>query len=161
VDSLLLLSGRIEAEAIKAAGKANRSGGESALVHRLEAHGLDEYVRLAVNTDICLQRRQFWRALQMLNQMREYQFQAFALTHGGRRPYHVFQTEASPELQARVGATLPRFSLRSAQVAFAQMLDILENDLFTLTNGLLQLSNEQREVIARVRKRQRTLIFAD
>ncbi len=161
VDSLLLLSGRIEAEAIKAAGLVNRSERDSVQMRDLEAHGLDEYVRLAVNTDICLQRRQFWRALQMLNQMREYQFQAFALTHGGGRPYHIFQAEAPPELQERIGATLPRFSLRSAQEAFTQMLDMLENDLSTVTNGLLQLSDEQREVIAQVRKRQRALIFAD
>src|SRR3712207_4099813 len=53
VDSLLVLAGRIPAEAIRQAGFANRR--ESRLPSVAD---LDSYIRLAVDADVSLQRRQ-------------------------------------------------------------------------------------------------------
>ena len=108
-----------------------------------------------------LQRRQFWRALQMLDLLRGMLLMAFARSRGGARPYHLFQAEAGPALQARLGATLPRHSLRSAQEALAALLDVAERDLGTLSNGGLQLSEAHRAVLSRVRERQSTLRLPD
>jgi hypothetical protein len=156
VDSLYLLTGRLDAGAIRAAGLANRRPpGPS------QAGPLDRFARLAVSADVALQRRQFWRALQLLELLRGMLLLTFALSRGGTRPYHVFQAEAGDDLRARVGATLPRHSLRSAQEALTALLDIAEHDLGALSNGGIQLSAAHRAVLARVRERQATLRLPD
>jgi hypothetical protein len=155
VDSLRLLTGRIDAGAIRAAGLANRRPPGPL------ADALDRFARLAVGADVALQRRQFWRALQLLELLRGMLLVAFSRSRGGARPYHVFQAEADAALQARLGATLPRHSLRSAQEALAALLDIAERDLGALSNGGLRLSAAHRAVLARVRERQATLDLPD
>lgn len=154
VDSLRLLDGRISAETIQVAGLANVQRG-----HAHPSGGLDHYLRLAVEANHALCRRQFWRAFQLLHLMRELALAAFALTHGGVRPYHTFQARADDRLQARLGQTLPTYSLTSAQQALLALLDLVEHDLDTLTNGLLHLSEAHREVLALVRARQAQLCF--
>ena len=156
VDSLRLLTGRLDAGAIRAAGLANRRPPGPSL-----DDALDRFARLAVGADVALQRRQFWRALQMLELLRAMLLTAFARSRGGTRPYHHFQAEADAALRARLGATLPRHSLRSAQEALAALLDVAERDLAALSNDDLQLSAAQRAVLARVRERQATLRLPD
>ena len=156
VESLRLLTGRLDAGAIRATGLANRRPPGPPPVD-----ALDHFVRLAVGVDVALQRRQFWRALQVLELLRGMLLTAFARSRGGARPYHLFQAEAGAALRARLGATLPRHSLRSAQEAFAALLDVAERDLDALSNGGLQLSAAHRAVLTRVRERQATLRLPD
>ncbi len=81
----------------------------------------------------------------------------FARSRGGIRPYHVFQAEADPALQAALGATLPGYGLDSARAALVRFLDLLENDLGALTAGRLQLTDAHREVLERIWARQAQL----
>ena len=157
VDSLHLLTGRIDAETIKAAGTANRRRDQQGL----PAHGLDRYLRFAVEVDVALQRRRFWHALQLIQLMHGLLLHAFAWAHGSARPIHAFQDQADAVLQARLGATLPGYSLRSAQAALAALLDLVEQDLAAFTGGHIELSEAHRQVIARVRQRQAALHLPD
>ena len=157
VDSLHVLAGRLDAETIKAAGTANRRRDQQGL----PAHGLDRYLRFAVEVDVALQRRRFWHALQLIQLMHGLLLHAFASTHGSARPVHAFQDQADAVLQARLGATLPGYSLRSAQAALAALLDLVEQDLAAFTGGQIELSEAHRQVIARVRRRQAALHLPD
>jgi hypothetical protein len=89
--------------------------------------------------------------------MRNLALSAYAITHGGARPFYFFQTNAPSELQTILGATLPQHTLTSAQAAFSAMLDLAEHHLATLTNGMITMSNIQRELIGRIRARQAAL----
>jgi predicted nucleotidyltransferase len=156
VDSLMVLAGDLSVDTIRMAGRANQFMGVPSL-----SGGIDQYLRLAIGADVALQRRNFWRAVQCLQLMRGLLLSAFAVTHGGARPFYVFQAQADPMLQARVGATLPHYSLLSAQRALHILLDLLENDLAVLTNGQASLSDVHRTIIVQIRERQATLILED
>jgi predicted nucleotidyltransferase len=152
VDSLRVLAGTLAAEVIRAAGRANELRAPA-----VQGSGVDQFLRLAVEVDIALQRAQFWRAIQCLQLMRNLALSAYAVTHGGARPFYFFQTHASPELQAALEATLPHQSLGSVQDAFHAMLDLVEDHLAALTNGMITLSDIQRQLIRRIRARQADL----
>src|SRR5262245_19822576 len=92
-----------------------------------------------------------------LQLMRNLALSAYALTHGGARPFYYFQPTAPAELEAVLGATLPQHSLASAQAAFGAMLDLAEHHLATLTNGMITMSDIQRDLIRRIRARQADL----
>ncbi|HET9220869.1 MAG TPA: nucleotidyltransferase domain-containing protein [Roseiflexaceae bacterium] len=154
--SLHVLAGTLDTAAIRAAGQANQQ-------HALagQGSGVDQFLRLAVEVDIALQRAQFWRAIQCLQLMRNLALSAYALTHGGARPFYFFQTNAPAELEAILGATLPQHSLASAQAAFGAMLDLAEHHLATLTNGMITMSDIQRDLIRAIRARQADLQAAN
>lgn len=151
-DSVHVLAGTLTAEVIRTAGQAHQQ-------HTLIAQGggVDQFLRLAVEVDIALHRKQFWRAVQCLQLMRNLALSAYALTHGGARPFYFFETNAPAELQAALGATLPQSSHASVQEAFSAMLDLAERHLAMLTNGLLALSDVQCELIGHIRARQTDL----
>jgi predicted nucleotidyltransferase len=155
VDSMHVLAGSLTPEVIRAAGQANQQRASTA-----QGSGIDQFLRLAVEVDIALQRAQFWRAVQCLQLMRNLALSAYAVTHGGERPFYFFQAHASPDLQAALGATLPRHNLASAQDALGAMLDLVEHHLAMLTNGLIVLSDVQRELVRRIRARQANLHLA-
>ena len=148
-NSLRVLAGRIDPAAIVAAGQANRQQEEVPL-----GQLLDRCVRYAVGVDVSLRRQQIWKAFEELHRMRGLLLELFTRTHGGGRAFLTFQTEADPQLQARLGATLPQHSLASVQKALLQFLDILEHNLAEWTDGQIQLSDTHREVVQRVRARQ-------
>lgn len=148
LDGLIVLAGSLGAETIRAAALANAEAAPPPL-GRL----LDECVRLLLGVDTCLRRRKFWRVVQMLQLARGVLLQMFAQAHNHPRPFHAFQTLASPELQARLGATLPGHDLESAQEAFERMVTFVEHDLAELTAGRVALTEEQREVIEHMRGR--------
>jgi predicted nucleotidyltransferase len=156
VDTARILSSQIPLETIVAAGRAH-----GRRETEVTSGGVDQFLRLAVGVDVALQRRHFWRAVQCLQLMRGLVLGAFALTRGGWRPFYYFQEHASAALQARVGATLPQYSLRSVQTALQQMLDLVEGDLAVLSNGQLHLSATQRALIGQIRKRQVGLVLTD
>lgn len=148
VDSLQVLSGRIDHSVIAAAGAANQRPRES------PEQILGRCVRYAAVADIALQRHRLWEAVEVLHRMRILLMELFALTHGGRRPVQFFQAQADTGLQAKLGHTLPQNSLVSVQASLVRCLDILEHDLEPLTNGQIQLPDAYRRVLEAVRVRQ-------
>lgn len=148
VDSLRLLTGSLGLDAIREAGIANRVRSEISIDLYL-----DQLVRWTIDVANALRRGRFWLAWYVLQRMREHVLVIFSHTHNGKRPYRTFEAEASPELQARVGATLHEFGLDAARAAFSEMLDLIERDLNELGAGQLHLSASQAAVISQVRQR--------
>jgi predicted nucleotidyltransferase len=149
VDSLQLLLGRIDRATIEAAGLANRRVDDEPL-----SQLLDRCVRHALEVDTALQRGQVWDAIELLHLMRKLLMDLFSRTHGGKRAFHFFQAEADAKLQVRLGATLPRYGLASAQESLLQFLDILQNDLEVMTGGRVQLMAEHAGILNAVGQRQ-------
>jgi len=154
IDSMLLLSRRIERSAIESAGLANR-----ALDNEPLDRELDRCVRYALEVDSALQRGYLWSAIELLHYMRKSIMKLFARSHHGERAYQFFQKEADERLQVRLGSTLPRYDLKSAQESLAQFLDILTHDLETLTGGQVQLTRAHSELLTRIVSRQKDLKF--
>ena len=153
VDSLQVLTGRINHTAIAAAGSANRRPRESS------EEALGECVRYAAVVDVALQRRNLWDAAEALHRMRFLLMELYTLTHGGQRPVQFFQATADTDLQAELGHTLPQYSLVSVQASLGRCLDLLEHDLGHLTNEQIQLPGAYRKVLKAVRARQARLKF--
>ena len=149
VDSLRVVAGRLDRETIARVGRANRRPGGPSL-----AGWLDRAVRDVTVADVAVRRGQVWLAVEMLHQVRRSLMQLYTLAHDGGRPLQSFQVEAADEWQARLGGTLPQFSLASVQHALENCLEILEVDLGPLTSGKIELSAVQRRVLAKVRARQ-------
>ena len=147
VDHLSLLTGTLTLEAIQIAGIANRKP-----PHSISTHDLDRVLRWAVEVNLRLKRQQFWQAEHLLQLMRQTLIDIFGVSRAQVRAYHAFEAEADETLKAHLGATFPTYSLDSIQATLANMLDILERDLNALSNGQLQLTEAQREVIARIRE---------
>ncbi len=145
VDELQLLSGTLDLEAIQAAGKANRT-----LPRSISSADVDRILRWSVEVNMRLQRREFWQAERLLRYMRDTLIDVFAVSRGYARSVHGFEALADDALKARFAATLPH-DLESVQAALVQMLDLLESDLGAISNGLLKLTDGQRNVIAKVR----------
>jgi predicted nucleotidyltransferase len=154
VDSMLLLSGRIERSAIESAGLANRELDDEPLDREL-----DRCVRYALEVDSALQRGYTWSAIELLHYMRKSIMKLFTRSHRGERDYQFFQKEANEMLQVRLGSTLPRYDLKSTQESLAQFLDILTHDLEELTEGQVQLTEAHSELLTRIASRQNDLKF--
>jgi predicted nucleotidyltransferase len=152
VDSLRLLLGRIDRATIEAAGLANRRMGDDPL-----SQLLGRCVRHALEVDTALQRGQVWDAIELLHLMRKLLMELFSRAHGGRRAFHFFQAKADARLQARLGATLPCYSLTSAQESLLQFLDILQNDITAMSGGQVQLTTEHADILNAVGQRQSCL----
>jgi predicted nucleotidyltransferase len=153
VDTLQVLWGRIDHSVIAAAGSANRRPRQSV------EETLAECVRYAAVADIALQRRGLWDAIELVHRLRHSLMELFTLTHGGQRAWQFFQANADPALQARLGQTLPQYSLVSVQGSLVCCLDILEHDMGHLTHEQIQLPDAQRNVLKAVRARQANLKF--
>ena len=154
VDSLRMLWGRIDDEAIRAAGRANRRA-ESEAMDVLR----DRCVRALLEVDVALQRQRLWFAVEHLNLARGCIIEIFATVRGAARPLHCFQDEADLPLQVSLGATLPAATLASAQQALLQFLDLLEHDLGMLSCGHVLLTEGQRDVLQQIRARQAHLVL--
>ncbi len=155
VESLQVLTGRIDHTSIAAAGYANRRPRQPV------DETLAECVRYAAVADIALQRYRLWDAIEVLHRLRTLLMELYTLTHDGQRPWHFFQAKADPDLQAHLGHTLPQYSLVSAQASLERCLDVLEHDLGHLTNEQIQLPDDYRKVLEAVRTRQARLKFDD
>ncbi len=153
VDSLQVLTGRIDQSLIAAAGAANRQPSEA-----LE-QVLSRCVRYAAVADIALQRNRLWDAVEVLHRMRTLLMELYTLTHGGQRPWQFFQAKADPDIQAQLGLSLPQYHLASVQVSLERCLDILDHDLGRLTDEQIRLPDAYREVLNAVRARQAHLKF--
>jgi predicted nucleotidyltransferase len=151
VDSLRVLWGRIGADEIRAAGLARRAAppAPSALAARC--------LREALAVDIALQRGQLWWAVEYLQTMRGLLVALFAWTHGGGRPLATFRALAPEALQGQLGATLPQYSLASAQGALRAALDLLEHELPALTADQVAYTPAEVALLRRIRERQARL----
>lgn len=154
VESMRLLSGRMDRSTIEAAGLANRELDDEPLDREL-----DRCVRYALEVDGALHRGYLWSAIEILHYMRRNMMELFTRSHHGRRAYQFFQKEADQKMQARLGATLPQFDLRSAREALAQFMNILTNDLDALTDGQVRLTSAHSELLDKIRYRQSDLKF--
>lgn len=154
VDSLVLLTGHIDAAAIVAAGRARQP----------PTPPLDEVlaplVRALVGVATSLERDQLWLALAGLHAAREGLLVLFQRTHGGIRPYHTFQSQAAPALQTQFGRTVPAFDRRGVETAFAQVLQLVLHDLDEVTCGRVHLPQTHRQVLAVVQDRQAQRVAA-
>ena len=148
VDGLRVLSGSLTIDQIVAAAEVNRTSDGTLLARRL-----DIIVRWTIDVDKALQRGNFWQALYLLQRMREELLTLFAETHGGGRPYHVFDEHAPVELKDRLRDTLNAHDVSSAQSALTRVTDLLEQDLAAFSNGSFELTQPQREVLGLVRER--------
>jgi predicted nucleotidyltransferase len=151
VETLHVLTGRIDHNAIAAAGQANRRPRQSI------EETLAECVRYAAVADIALQRHGLWNAIEIAHRLRYSLMELYTLTHGGQRPWQFFQANAAAELQAELGHTLPQYNLASVQASLERCLDILEHDLGQLTNEQIQLPDAYRTVLRAVRAKQAQL----
>ncbi len=154
VDSMLLLLGRIDLPTIEAAGVANQKIDNEPL-----GRELDRCIRYALEVDSALHRGYLWSAIELLHYMRHSIMELFTYSHHGKRPYQFFQKEADQKMQARLGSTLPRYDLKTAQESLSQFMDILTNDLDRLTDGQVQLTEARSELLTAICARQNDLEF--
>ena len=105
VESLQVLTGRLDHAAIAAAGAANRRP------RKPVEETLAECVRYAAVADIALQRHRLWEAVEVLYDMRFLLMTLYTLTHGGQRPVQFFQANAGADLQAKIGPHLTAVSV--------------------------------------------------
>ena len=154
VDSMRLVSGRIDRAAIEAAGLANREGADQPLDREL-----DRCVRYAIEVDSALHRGYLWSAIELLHVMLRSIMELFARSHHGSRSYQFFEKEADQQTQDRLGGTLPQYDLKTAQACLWQFIDILTVDLDKLTDGQVQLKATHSELLNAVRSRQSELKF--
>ena len=152
VDSLVVLTGRLDASAIIAAGRANRAAPPPDISELLGA-----CVRMAVLTDAQLHRRKLWFAYSSLHATRERLLALVARCHGNLRPYHALEA-ADDRTRARFSPTLPGGrTLPSVQQAFIRLLHLLEYHLEDLSAGRARLTAAHRDVLTTLRVRQATL----
>jgi len=154
VDSMLLLLGRIDLSVIETAGLANRKLDDAPL-----SRELDRCIRYALEVDSALHRGYLWSAIELLHYMRHGIMALFTYSHHGKRAYQFFQKEADQKMQVRLGGTLPRYDLKTAQESLLQFMDILTRDLDRLTNGQVQLTEAHSELLTAIRARQNDLDF--
>jgi hypothetical protein len=154
VDSMLLLWGHIDRSTIEAAGLANRKSDDEPL-----GRELDRCIRYALEVDSALHRGYLWSAIELLHYMRHSLMELFTYSHQGKRPYQFFQKEADQKMQARLGGTLPRYDLKTAQESLLLFMDILTHDLNPLTDGQVQLTKVHSELLTVIRSRQNDLEF--
>ena len=152
VDSLVLIAGRLDGAAVRAAGLANRRPPSKTVADHVRAS-----LRQAVTLDGRLRRRRFWLAYQMLYLMRLELLSAFARSREAARPFHAVAAAARPELRARLARTLPGDDLPSLQRAFVALLDLLEHHLPSLVGGQAELDEAQRRLLRALRERQSAL----
>ena len=147
VQSMKVLTGRLDHAAIAAAGEANRN-----IVQPPLSQLLDACLRYAAVAGVCLQREQVWSTVEVLHRMRGILMEIFARAHGGERAVQTFEAEADEISQARLGATLPKDDLISVRESLEKLLDMMENDLGHLAEGQVHLTGAQQAVLNRVRK---------
>jgi hypothetical protein len=148
LDSMLILSGRIDRSAIDTAGLANRKPESEPL-----SRELDRCLRYALETDNAIKRGYRWSAVELLHYTRRSLMTLFSRSRHGQRSYQFFQAQADATLQSRLGSTLPQYDLESARDCLSQILDLLAHDLQELTAGQLELTPAQSELLACLRSR--------
>jgi hypothetical protein len=146
--TMRVIAGQLNEKSIKDAGDTNRSPNRPSAVNLI-----DRSIRFALEVDIAIQRSHFWMAHELLHRIRSLLMELFAVTRGGIRPIPFFEAEADPLLQARPEKMLPTLERQSIRTALDNALDVLVDNLNHLTNGSVQLTSDQREILNRLRHR--------
>ncbi len=154
----ILLAGTLDMETVwKAAAANDRPPPPLSLL-------VQKALWLALGAVIPFQRGQFWQALLSIERMRGALLEIYTFSRSGTRASHVFAETASADLQSKFGRTLPVFvphspaaSVAAGAAALVALLDLLEDDLPELSNGLLQLGPAEYDLITRLRQRQAAL----
>jgi predicted nucleotidyltransferase len=152
VESMVVLTGRLDRAEIAAAGLKNRRPHAASLADLLGA-----CIRQVVTLDAKLHRRTFWLSYLVLYEARDWLLRLIAACRGAQRPYHMVDAISDRSLRVRLGRTLPHDDLPSLQEAFLALLDVLDHDLETLTVGQARLTEAQRQILAQLRARQANL----
>jgi predicted nucleotidyltransferase len=152
VESMVVLTGRLDHAEIAAAGLKNRRPHAASFADLLGA-----CIRQAVTLDAKLHRRKFWLAYLVLYEARDRLLRLVAASRGAQRPYHLVDAISDQSLRVRLGRTLPHDDLPSLQEAFIALLDVLDHDLEALTAGQARLTHAQRQILAQLRARQANL----
>jgi hypothetical protein len=148
VDSMQVLSGRLDHARIAAAGLAN-PGPPEPQVGQL----LDECVRYAAVASVYVLRGSPWLAIEVLHRMRSLLIEIYVRTHGGGRSLHRFNAAAPAALKAQLVATVCHATPSSLRSALAALIDLVEGDLDNWADGHLQLTNGQQTILHLVRTR--------
>lgn len=148
VDSMQVLSGRLDHATIAAAGLAN-PGPPEPQVGQL----LDECVRYAAVASVYSLRGSPWLAIEVLHRMRSLLIEIYVRTHGGGRSLHRFDAAAPAALKAQLDATLPQATPSSLRSALATIADLLDHHLGDITDGQLHLTEAQQIVLRKVQER--------
>jgi len=146
LDSMQILAGPLDREAVLAAGQANPREPEAPLNQLL-----DTFIRDAVGAAGYVQRGTYWLSVEVLHRMRHLLMEIFQRTHHGKRTPQTFEKLAAASLQSRLKATLPGSDVQSLRQGLLTFLDILETDLPELSAGQLKLAETQRAILARLR----------
>jgi hypothetical protein len=146
--SMMVLAGRLDHETIVSAGEANRHSTPSELTETI-----DVLVRYAVVASICLQRMQIWTTFEVLHRIRTILMNLFARTHGAERAYQFFDKNAPQDLHDQLAATIPLGDLPSLRACLARLLDIIEDNLSSVTDGSVRLKDAHCLVLRGVRQR--------
>jgi len=145
VDSMLLLTGRIDRETVVAAGLANAVPAGDPLTS-----WLNECVRYAAVAHAAWRRKRIWLAVELLHRMRSNLKELYVFTHGGGRIWEAFGA-APPRIQGQLSEALPQAQLESVRHALLHLVEILASDLEEWSNGQLVLSEAQARVLTAVR----------
>ena len=148
VNSMRLLSGELEWEAIATAGQANYTQPLES-IERLVSRGL----QLAGYCSVYLLRGQTWLTIELLHRLRLLLIEIFARTHAGERSLQTFEALAETELQQRLRETLPGSGRASLHLAYLKMLDLLEYELPTISAGQARLKDAECKILQKLRRR--------
>src|SRR5262249_25498054 len=110
VDSLQLLTGRLDLDTIKTAGIAKRHA-----PRWLSNYDVDRILPCALEVQTAVRRSEFWEAEGLLQLMRLSLIDIFGYSRGHSRPCPAFESNADEALQNRLGKTLPQQSLESIE----------------------------------------------
>lgn len=148
IDDMIVLSGRISAEIIQNAGRANR-------IHGVIASKaiIAQCVRSVVEVDAALQRKRPWMAVDLLHRARHLLMALYSESRGAGRTVQYFEAEADAVLQEKLGKAVCGINEESLNRSLMAMLELLENDLDDFCDTPVTLSETQRVILENVRRR--------
>jgi predicted nucleotidyltransferase len=149
IDSMLLLTGELPLEAVRAAGTTNAWHVRAAPTAETL---IDECIRYTLEIANAIERGNLWLAVELLTSTRGLLMQLFSLSRGGTRPLHHFQKHADAELQASFARLLPQLDKSSLEAALQEALTLLNTELFRLTASTYALNDVQKEILLKIRR---------
>jgi predicted nucleotidyltransferase len=145
--NMAVLAGNLDHAAIAEAGTRNLKSDSSDL-----SDWVDVLVRYAVVANTCIQRNQVWTTFDTLHRMRIVLMNVFARTHGGERGYQFFDSNAPDVLRDKLAATLPAIHLASLCGSLIALIQVLEEDLWLVSDHKVHLTDAHRIVLNEVRR---------
>jgi len=144
-ESMQLLSSNLDKKIITIAGNANSPNYLIPL-----SQLLDQCVRYMVVANASYKRKQTWGTVEDLHRISNLLMEIFARTHGRQRGYQAFGELAEKRIQERFGATLPQYDNYVLRESLVMTLNVMKDDLEYLTNGQIELTDAQKNILDRV-----------